>query len=102
LAGYAVEAVDGGIGTVDEATDEVGSACVVVDTGRWIFGRKVLLPAGTVRRIDHGGRVVYVDRTRDQIRHSPEYDKETFRTSEYRDVVGAYYDDSYRAGPPAW
>jgi len=101
LAGYKVEAIDGGIGTIDEATYEVGSASVVVDTGPWIFGRKVLLPAGTVQRIDHDERVAYVDRTKDQIKHSPGYDKETFRTSEYRDIVGAYYDDSYRSGPPA-
>ncbi|MDY7084978.1 MAG: PRC-barrel domain-containing protein [Actinomycetota bacterium] len=99
LAGYDVEAVDGGIGKVDEATYDVGSACVVVDTGPWIFGRKVLLPAGTVDRIDHDVRVVYVDRTKDQIKDSPEYDKDTFDTPEYREQVGDYYAGSYRGTP---
>lgn len=101
LAGYTVEATDGRIGSVDEATYDVGSACLVVDTGPWIFGHKVLLPAGTVQRIDHAERVAYVDRTKDQIKHSPEYDKETFQTSEYRDRLGTYYADSYRSAPPA-
>lgn len=73
---------------------------LVVDTGPWIFGRKVLLPAGTVQRIDHDERVAYVDRTKDQIKDSPEYDKDASRTPEYRERVGAYYDDSYRTSPP--
>jgi hypothetical protein len=41
-----------------------------------------------------------VNRTKDQIKRSPEYDKETFDAVEYRDRVGAYYDDSYRTAPP--
>ena len=101
LTGYKVEASDGGVGSIDEATYDVGSACLVVDTGPWIFGRKVLLPAGTVQRIDHDERIAYVDRTKDQIKNSPEYDKETFGSGEYRDRVGTYYDDSYRMSPPA-
>jgi len=100
LAGYQVEATDGRIGKVDEATYEVGGAYLVVDTGPWIFGRKVLLPAGTVDRIDHGDRTVYVDRTKEQIKNSPEYDKETFDTSDYREQVGSYYTASYRDAPP--
>ena len=54
LEGFDVEAVDGKIGTIDEATYEVDSSYIVVDTGPWIFGRKVLLPAGVVDEIDFG------------------------------------------------
>jgi len=100
LTGYHVEATDGSIGSIDEASYEVGSAYLVVDTGPWIFGRKVLLPAGTVQRIDHDDRKVYVDRTKDQIKNSPEYDKETFGTPEYREQVGSYYSNSYGSAPP--
>jgi hypothetical protein len=102
VAGYHVEAVDGSIGSIDEATYDVGSASIVVDTGPWIFGRKVLLPAGTVQRIDHEARKVYVDRTKQQIKNSPEYDKETFGTPEYREQVGTYYGQSYRDEPPTY
>ena len=45
LAGYSVEALDGGIGKVDDATYDVGSSYIVVDTGPWIFGKKVLRQA---------------------------------------------------------
>ncbi|HET7762852.1 MAG TPA: PRC-barrel domain containing protein, partial [Phycicoccus sp.] len=44
LTGFSVEAVDGSIGKVDRSTFDVGSSWVVVDTGPWIFGRKVMLP----------------------------------------------------------
>lgn len=42
--GYGVEALDGNIGKIDEASDETGASYVVVDTGPWIFGKKVVLP----------------------------------------------------------
>jgi hypothetical protein len=37
IVGYSVEALDGGIGKIDEATEEVGGSSIVVDTGPWIF-----------------------------------------------------------------
>ena len=62
IAGYSVEAIDGGIGKVDEATYDVGSSYIVVDTGPWIFGKKVLLPAGVIDRVDSADETVYVNR----------------------------------------
>ena len=88
LTGYAVEAVDGEIGKVDQA----GDTDLVVDTGPWIFGRKVLLPAGVVERVDHQARTVHVDRTKDQIREAPEYAE----APDYRDRLAHYYRDTYR------
>lgn len=99
LAGYDVEALDGSIGSVDEASYETDASWLVVDTGPWIFGRRVLLPAGTVQNINHVERKVYVDRTKDQIEHSPGYDPDTFSDPEYRERVGRYYDESYQQGP---
>jgi hypothetical protein len=96
IDGYDVEATDGGIGSVDEASYEVDNAHLVVDTGPWIFGRKVLLPAGTVHRVDHAERKVYVDLTKEQIKNSPEYDEETFGKPDYRSDVGSYYEQTYR------
>ena len=39
LVGYDVEAIDGHIGKIDEATTETSRQYVVVDTGFWIFGK---------------------------------------------------------------
>jgi hypothetical protein len=91
VVGYSVEAVDGGIGKVDEASYDVGSSYLVVDTGPWIFGKKVLLPAGVVDRIDSEDETIYVNRTKDQIKDAPEFDESTYREDAYRTEVGSYY-----------
>jgi hypothetical protein len=91
ISGYGVEAVDGGIGSVDEATYDAGSSFIVVDTGPWIFGKKVLLPAGVIERVDHNDRKVYVNRTQDQIKNAPEWDENTYRDEAYRSRIGDYY-----------
>ena len=91
LVGYEVEATDGHIGKIDEATYEVGSSYVVVDTGPWIFGSKVMLPAGTISRLDRNDRRVYVARSKDEIKSAPKFDKDTYRDRGYRDPVGDYY-----------
>jgi hypothetical protein len=90
LAGFSVEALDGSIGKVDEATYDVGASHIVVDTGPWIFGKKVLLPAGVVRGIDETDETVFVNRTKDEVKHAPDYD-ESLLDDEYRSRVGAYY-----------
>ena len=91
LTGYEVEATDGSIGKVDEATYETGRGFLVVDTGPWIFGKKVMLPAGTVRSIDTTDERVFVNRTKDQIKDSPEYDDSMQDDESYRSRLGSYY-----------
>jgi hypothetical protein len=98
LEGFDVEALDGSIGKIDEATTDVGRSYVVVDTGPWIFGRKVVIPAGTIARIDRDAQKVHVDMTKDQIKDSPEYDKDLgWDDEEYRTRLGTYYGDLRRA-----
>jgi hypothetical protein len=91
LTGFGVEAADGSIGKVDEATYDVDASFLVVDTGPWIFGKKVLLPAGLVERVDRDEETVYVDRTKDEIKQAPEFDNANYRSDGYRANVGAYY-----------
>ena len=91
LVGYEVEATDGHIGKIDEAAYELGASYVVVDTGPWIFGSKVMLPAGTISRLDRGSRKAYVAASKDEITNAPEFDKDAYRDQGYRDRVGEYY-----------
>jgi len=100
VSGYEVEATDGSIGKVDEATYDTGRSYLVVDTGPWIFGKKVMLPAGVVRGIDEDEHKVFVDRTKDEIKHAPGYD-ESQVDDEYRGQLGSYYDstDDPRSNP---
>jgi len=92
IEGFGVEATDGDIGKIDEASDEMGASFIVVDTGPWIFGRKVVLPAGVIERIDLNDRKVVVRLTKDQIKNSPDYEGEEYRQEPYRTRLGAYYD----------
>ncbi|MEZ0074791.1 PRC-barrel domain-containing protein [Planotetraspora sp. GP83] len=91
VIGYDVEATDGKIGSVDEATHEVGQSYIVVDTGPWIFGKKVMLPARVVTQIDPQERKVFVSRTKQEIKNAPEFDESAFKESAYRDRLGEYY-----------
>ena len=97
VVGYEVHATDGHIGKVDRASYDVGASQIVVDTGPWIFGRKVLLPAGTIDRVDDSEGRVYVDLTKDQIKNSPELGEgTTWDDPAYREQVGGYYGGLYR------
>jgi hypothetical protein len=98
LVGFKVHAVDGDIGKVDAATTDVDSSHIVVDTGPWIFGRKVMLPAGTIESIDWTEEKVYVDRSKDQIKDSPELTATDDVGPAYRDRLDVYYRGFY-AGP---
>src|SRR6266540_1751107 len=91
LSGFSVEALDGGIGKIDEASFDVGAGYLVVDTGPWIFGKKVLLPAGVVDRVDLDGETVFVHRSKDEIKNAPEFDQDRYREQGYRDDLGGYY-----------
>ncbi|HYI23103.1 MAG TPA: hypothetical protein VEX62_10750 [Candidatus Limnocylindrales bacterium] len=91
LTGYKVQAVDGEIGKVDKDTFEVDNSFLVVDTGPWIFGRKVMLPAGVVSGMDHQNKLVFVSRTKDLIKNSPEFTDELFEDMKYRERLGSYY-----------
>ena len=89
VTGYGVEALDGSIGKIDEATYDTGSSYLIVDTGPWIFGKKVMLPAGVVLRVDTADEKVYVNRMKDEIKDAPEL--EDFKDEAYRDKLGSYY-----------
>ncbi|HXG76653.1 MAG TPA: hypothetical protein VNJ53_08800 [Gaiellaceae bacterium] len=91
LTGFDVEALDGSIGSVDEATYETGRSYLVVDTGPWIFGKKVMLPAGVVRSVDEADGKVFVNRTKDEIKSAPELDESLLADEGYRSRLGTYY-----------
>jgi hypothetical protein len=91
LIGYSVEATDGSIGKIDEATNDVGGSYIIVDTGPWIFGKHVVLPAGVIDHVDTQEKNVYVSRTKDEIKDAPEYDPDRGIDDTYRTEVGGYY-----------
>ncbi|HEY3071246.1 MAG TPA: hypothetical protein VGJ46_00380 [Candidatus Limnocylindrales bacterium] len=91
LTGFDVESTDGKIGSVSDASREVSSSFIVVDTGPWIFGHKALLPAGTISSVDTLDRKVFVNLTKDQIKNAPEFDESKKLDENYRRDLGDYY-----------
>ena len=89
--GYDVHATDGDIGKIDEMSREAGRASIVVDTGFWIFGKKRLIPAASVRSVDPTNRTVSVSLTKEQIKNAPDFDEMRRNESDYYDEFGSYY-----------
>jgi hypothetical protein len=87
VVGFEVQASDGYVGTVSDATDEVGASYIVVDTG----DKKVMIPAGVIERIDAGGGRVFLLLTKEQVKNAPELDEVRAREASYREEMGGYY-----------
>ncbi|MEF2524700.1 MULTISPECIES: PRC-barrel domain containing protein [Streptomyces] len=96
FVGFRVDASDGHIGKIDRHSEYVGRQFIVVDTGPWIFGRHVVVPASLVARVDEENETVHLSASRDQVRHSPE-----FESGRYEDdvallqVIERYYADGH-------
>ena len=94
MVGFDVEATDGSIGKIDELSTETSRHYLVVDTGFWIFGKKRLVPAGLVTRVDLNDRKVHIAMTKDQIKSAPDFDDQG-RSYEEKDYeqFDTYYRD---------
>ena len=91
VTGFNVEAVDGSVGKVDQATLDPDSSHLVVSTGPPVLGKKVLVPAGLVAAIDRDDEIVRVDCTADDVENAPEFDSDRFGDPGYREQVAGYY-----------
>jgi len=77
INGYDIEARDGPLGTVSDLLfEDVGWAIrwMVVDTGNWLPGRKVLLPLSALGKPDQALRQFPVKLTMQQVKDSPDVD----------------------------
>src|SRR5688572_19152305 len=74
LQSYTIGATDGDIGTIQDVyfDDQSWTArYLVVDTGRWLSGRQVLIPPRALREIDAAGQRVITNLTKQQVQDSP-------------------------------
>lgn len=88
LSGFTIQATDGDIGTVDDFYFEEDTwkiRYVIVDTGHWLPGRRVLLAPVAIGRPDWENRKLPVALTRQRVRESPEFttDLPLLRTNEF-------------------
>jgi hypothetical protein len=102
INGYAIEASDGRLGTVSDLLfEDVGWAIrwLVVDTGTWLSGRKVLLPLSALGQPDAARRHFPVTLTMQQVKDSPDIDTDQPVSRQIEtSVFGHYGWDPYWAG----
>jgi sporulation protein YlmC with PRC-barrel domain len=77
VVGYHVVARDGDVGQVvdllvDDATWTIRN--LVVDTGNWLPGKKVLIGPDRLRSVDWSGRFIELDLSRADVESGPEYE----------------------------
>jgi len=84
VTGYDIHATDGDIGEVDDfiiddKTWEINF--LIVETGNWFSGKKVLFSPDRIKEIDWKSGAVIIDTTMANIMRIPEYDPEQVLTN---------------------
>ena len=98
VIGYDVEAADGSIGKIDEASKETSRQYLVVDTGFWIFGKQRMIPAGFIGDVDWDEKKVLLTVSKEEVKGAPDYDEARKGDESQRQEVGDYFDRSKYAG----
>ncbi len=94
VKGYHLHATEGEIGHVDDfIVDDEGWSVryLVVDTRNWLPGKDVLISPQWVGQISWEQREVYVDLTKETVKHSPTYDPSAPVNREYETRLYDYY-----------
>jgi len=94
VKGYEVHAAEEDIGYVEDFIMESERwvlRYLVVDTGKWRSGEKVLVASSWVKMIDWAGLSVYLDLSRDAVKDSPEYDPSEPINREYETMLYDHY-----------
>ncbi|WP_207425664.1 PRC-barrel domain-containing protein [Pedobacter sp. SYSU D00535] len=94
LLGYKMGATDGDIGEVkgfyfDDQTWTV--RYLVVETGNWFSGKKVLISTDSVQQPDFNAGVFPINLTREQIKNGPDIDTEKPVSREHEQLMHEYY-----------
>ena len=94
VTGYTVEASDGDAGSVTNFfvdTVDWTIRYLVVDTGRWLPGKKVLVAPAWLERISWPKHTVHFNMTRAKIEQSPEYNPMSVVDRAREEELYAYY-----------
>jgi hypothetical protein len=94
INGYAIAASDGRLGTVSDFLFDDTTWLVrwlVVDTGKWLSGRKVLLPSSVLGHLDPKERAFPVRLTKQQVEDSPDIDTDRPVSRQMETNVYDYY-----------
>jgi hypothetical protein len=106
LRNYTIGAVDGDIGSIhDLFLDEQDWTVrhLVVDTGRWLSGRKVLISPMAIAGLDPSGLRVLTRLTTAQVKDAPDIDTDAPVSRQHEIQLAAHYGvPEYWQGPFRW
>ncbi|MEW5745310.1 MAG: PRC-barrel domain-containing protein [Nitrospirota bacterium] len=94
VSGYTLLATDGEAGQVEDflvSDDEWTIRYLVIDTGEWLQGRRVLIAAQWVTGFALTQQALRVDLTRESIKNSPQYDPAIQVSRGYEEQLYDYY-----------
>lgn len=97
VTGYIIKASDGEIGDVEDFIINEGNWRIdflLVDTGNWFPGKKVLITPKMIKEINWETSTVIVNATEDSIKNSPEYQPGEELNESYEAKLQNYYDRS--------
>jgi PRC-barrel domain len=95
--GYTISASNGPLGTVRDFLFDDASWSIrwlVVDTGNWLSGRKVLLPTSALGHFDLSGHEITVKLTMQQVKDSPDIDADRPVSRQTEASIFGYYGSS--------
>ena len=101
LRGYAIRATDGVIGKVDDFyfdDEDWAIRYLIVDTGGWLSGRKVLISPIAIGHPDWIGQLLPVSLTRAQVKRSPDIDTSKPVSRQHEAGYSFYYSYPYYWG----
>ena len=95
LKDYSIEVQDGPIGKIkdllfDDRTWQI--RWLVIDTGGWLTGRKILLHPSAVYHIDFGHQILQVALTKLQVQSSPDLSSDQPVSQQHETDLYGYYD----------
>ena len=94
VQGYGLEAKDGVFGEVEDLIIDDKDwviRYIVVDTGRWMPGRKVIISPDWVSEIDWSTNTVRVALFKEEVVKSPEYEPERVLNRRYEEILYEHY-----------
>ncbi len=94
VIGYDIHATDGDIGEVEDFLVDDNTWKIdfmVIDTGHWFSGKKVLISPERIKEIDWETGTVIIDTTIEQVKSSPEYDPKQELTEAYTLMLHNHY-----------
>jgi len=94
VTGRTIQAQDGEIGDVEDFVidDETWAIrYLIVDTGNWWPGKKVLVSTQWIEKISWEESKVFIDLTREAIKNGPEFTQEALMTRDYETKLYRHY-----------